>query len=37
MISEQDHYAEDVTTILLRQGMLVDDEAEQFRRYVRGW
>lgn len=36
-MSQTDRYADDVTSILIGQGLLLEHEKDEIRRYVRGW
>lgn len=37
MLENKEHYADDVTDILVGQGFVENEEAEQFKKYLRGW
>lgn len=36
-MNQTEQYAEDVTSLLLGQGLLTDDDAENMKRHLRGW
>ncbi len=37
VLNDRDRYAEDVSRLLDEHGLLIDDEAEGLKRYIRGW
>lgn len=37
MLDQQTRYADDVTSILLGHGLVEDDQADEFKKFLRGW
>ena len=37
MLDQQTRYADDITSMLIGNGLIQDEEAEEFKTFIRGW